>query len=91
MKLEHKAYIINHRTYLYIMDFEGSFDYSFYNDHYLVMNTGSIPKDGHTLEQAVRLICSRHYLKPEELYELSEAEMEEMIDHIDDYEQVNVL
>jgi hypothetical protein len=73
------------------MDFEGSFDYSFYNDHYLVMNTGSIPKDGHDLDQAAMLICSRHYLKPEELYELSEAEMQEMIDHIDDYEQVSVL
>ncbi len=91
MTLNHTAYIINHRTYIYIMEFEDTFDYTFYNDQYLVMQTGAMPRAGHTLDQAVDLICSDHHLNPHSVYKLSDEELQEMIDHVDDYNHVNIL
>lgn len=91
MELHQTAYILNQRVYLYIMDFEDTYDYTFYSDNYLVMSTGRIPKAGHSLQEAMPIICASQYLKPEDIYRLSDEELQELINHVDDYNHINIL
>ncbi|MDY4888590.1 MAG: LPD16 domain-containing protein [Sphaerochaetaceae bacterium] len=91
MEIRQTAFIINTSVYLYILDFEDTYDYTFYNDHYLVMETGKIDRRNNSFQEALQTICSKHYLKPEDIYQLSKEELHEMVQKVDDYEQVNIL
>ena len=91
MNIKHKAYIINNSAYLYLLDFEGNYDYTFYTDNYLVMDTGNIAKEKYSFDEALNEVLKKHYLKPENIVALSAEGTQELINHVDDYELVNIL
>jgi nucleoside-triphosphatase THEP1 len=85
------AYVLNARTYLYIIDFEGFFEYTFYNDLCKVTEVGKIAKNGHELHDALNLICKSHQLTVAHVHKLSDEEFRVFAQNADDYEWVNVL
>lgn len=91
MKTEHEAYIINRAAYLYIIKIDDIYDYTFYMDNYLVMNTGQIEIGSLNFDQAVEKIMKKHYLKPESIMKLEDDGIEELLKRVDDYNHVNIL
>lgn len=89
--MEHtrRAYIIDSSAYLYIQDSGDSYDYTFYTPRFQVMETGEVKDRSKTIEEALDGIFQFHYLKPENIVALSESEIDEMIEHIDDYNIIN--
>ncbi len=91
MNLKHEAYIINNSAYLYIIDFDDKYDYTFYTDNYLVMDTGFINKEELDFNGAMTEILKKHYLNPENVIHLSDSDRAILLDNVDDYNQVNIL
>jgi len=89
MQHERRAYIVDSSAYLYIQDSGDSYDYTFYTPRFQVMDTGEVRDKSKTIEEALDGIFRFHYLHPENLIPLNEAEIDEMIEHIDDYNIIN--
>jgi hypothetical protein len=85
------TYILNEKTYLYILEFDGYFEYTFYNDTCKVTETGRMEKNDHLIDDALKLICRSYELKVNHIHKLNDIEFKEFAETTDDYEWVSVI
>ena len=50
-----------------------------------------IAKEKYSFDEALNQVLKKHYLKPENIVALSAEGTQELINHVDDYELVNIL